>query len=104
MALKKSYSSEFGTTHSNAYHKVTSVSWNALAYGAAALPDGIEETEWLRCGVSVFATEAARTSRSKELGSSSFSFEYDSDIDKSWVVQAYEHLKTLDDYEDAEDV
>ena len=102
MALKKSYSSEFGTTHSNAYHKVTSVSWNALAYGAAAL--GIEETEWLRCGVSVFATEAARTANSGSLGSSSFSFEYDSDIDKSWVVQAYEHLKTLDDYEDAEDV
>jgi len=104
MALKKSYSSRFGTTHSNAYHKVTSVSWNALAYGAAAMPDGIEETEWLRCDVSVFANETARTSRSKELGSLSFTFEYDSDIDKSWVVQSYEHLKTLDDYEDAEDV
>ena len=102
MALKKSYSSEFGITHSNAYHKVTSVSWNALAYGAAAL--GIEETEWLRCDVSVFANEAARTSRSKELGSLNFTFEYDPDIDKSWVVQTYEHLKTLDNYEDAEDV
>ena len=104
MALKKSYSSEFGTTHSNAYHKVTSVSWNAPGSEAPPLPDGIEATEYLRGDVSVFATEAARTANSGSLGSSSFSFEYDSDIDKSWVVQAYEHLKTLDDYKDAEDV
>ena len=104
MALKKSYSSEFGITHSNAYHKVTSVSWNALAYGAPPLPDGIEATEYLRGDVSVFATEAARTANSGSLGSINFIFEYDSDIDKSWVVQSYEHLKTLDDYEDAEDV
>ena len=100
MALKKSYSSRFGTTHSNAYHKVTSVIWNSNVLAPTAMTD----QEYLRGDVSVFATEAARTSRSKELGSSSFSFEYDSDIDKSWVVQSYEHLKTLDDYEDAEDV
>jgi hypothetical protein len=91
MALKKSYSSRFGTTHSNAYHKVTSVSWNS-------------NQEYLRGDVSVFATEAARTANSGSLGSINFIFEYDPDIDKSWVVQSYEHLKTLDNYEDAEDV
>ena len=104
MALKKSYSSRFGTTHSNAYHKVTSVSWNAPGSEAPPLPDGIEATEYLRGDVSVFATEAARTANSGSLDSINFIFEYDSDIDKSWVVQSYEHLKTLDDYEDAEDV
>ena len=104
MALKKSYSSRFGTTHSNAYHKVTSVSWNALAFGAPPLPDGIEATEYLRGDVSVFDTEAASTANSGSLDSINFIFEYDSDIDKSWVVQSYEYLKTLDEFQDAEDV
>jgi len=102
MALKKSYSSQFGTTHSNAYHKVTNVSWNSNIL--MPTPTMTEDKEYLYGNVSVFATEAARTANSGSLGSSSFSFEYDSDIDKSWVVQAYEHLKTLDDYKDAEDV
>ena len=101
MALKKSYSSQFGTTHSNAYHKVTNVSWNSNIQMPTPTDDDIE---YLHGNVSVFATEAARTANSGSLGSSSFNFEYDSDIDKSWVVQAYEHLKTLDDYKDAEDV
>ena len=101
MALKKSYSSQFGTTHSNAYHKVTNVSWNS---NMMSTPTMAEDVEYLHGNVSVFATEAARTANSGSLGSSSFSFEYDSDIDKNWVVQAYEHLKTLDDYKDAEDV
>jgi len=101
MALKKSYSSQFGTTHSNAYHKVTSVSWNS---NIMPTPTMAEDVEYLHGNVSIFATEATRTANSGSLGSSSFSFEYDSDIDKSWVVQAYEHLKTLDDYKDAEDV
>ncbi len=101
MALKKSYSSQFGTTHSNAYHKVTNVSWNS---NIMPTPTMAEDVEYLHGNVSIFATEATRTANSGSLGSSSFSFEYDSDIDKSWVVQAYEHLKTLDDYKDAEDV
>ena len=101
MALKKSYSSQFGTTHSNAYHKVTNVSWNSNVQTPTAMT---EDKEYLHGNVSVFATEATRTANSGSLGSLNFTFEYDPDIDKSWVVQTYEHLKTLDDYEDAEDV
>ena len=101
MALKKSYSSRFGTTHSNAYHKVTNISWNSSIQMSGALVEG---EEYLHGNVSIYATEATRTASSGSLGSLSFRFEYDSDVDKSWVVQSYEHLKTLDDYEDDEDV
>ena len=90
MALKKSYSSRFGTNHTQAYHKISAIEW----YGGLTI----------NCRVGIYATEAARTAESQSIGEVQYSFLYTGSIDESFVSQSYEHLKTLDEYSGATDV
>ena len=89
MALKKSYSSRFGTNHPQAYHKISRL-WfnhNRIDYNVA-----------------IYATEAAKTANSQSIADVLYDMSYSGSVDESFVSQSYEHLKTLDDYAGATDV
>ena len=89
MALKKSYSSRFGTNHTQAYHKVIRVTM---------------ANDQMECQVGVYASEAARTANSGSLDLFWYYFPYISSINENFVSQSYEHLKTLYTYTEALDV
>ena len=93
MALKKSYSSKFGTSHTQAYHKIEWVSCQC----AADLPR-------IEFRVGVYATTAARTAGSASLQENMHTFPYSGSIDESFVSHSYEHLKSLDEYSGSADV
>jgi hypothetical protein len=92
MALKKSFSSKFGTTHSNAYHRVDWLSVYAF------------QNQSIEFRVGIYATEAAKNANSASLEEKQFTFPYTSSIDESFVSQSYEHLKSLDEYSGSADV
>ena len=94
MALKQSYSSRFGTTHANAYYKITGVSCINQDSDRAVL----------ECRLSVYATETAKTKNSASLGEQMYTFPYTGSIDESFVSQSYEYLKGLDEYSGSTDV
>ena len=101
MALKKSYTSPFGTSHANAYHVVDMVKISSLAKRAVV-------------GVNIFSTEANRNGDKLPVGTNTFMFDgddYDNVIAPESNIQSgdnlhksiYNHLKALDEYEGAED-
>ena len=92
MALRKSYSSRFGTNHTQAYHKVDWVSC------------GCSEGGNMEIRVGVYATAAARTAGSASLEDVTYHAKYSSSVDESFVSQSYEHLKSLDEYSGSADV
>ena len=92
MALKKSLSSKFGTTHSNAYHRIDWIS-------VSTFPG-----QNLTYRVNVYATEAAKNANSASLEERHYDFPYTGSIDESFVSQSYEHLKSLDEYSGSADV
>ena len=92
MALKQSYSSRFGTTHTQAYHKITNVVCNTGSTGT------------LDCIVGVYATETAKTKNSASLGEQNYTFPYSASINESFISQSYEYLKGLDEYSGSTDV
>ena len=83
MALKKSYSSKYGTNHSESYHMVGSAT------------GGGDE---MQCNVLVYASAAARTANSGSINSSWYQFAYSASVNESFISQSYEHLKGLPEY------
>ena len=76
MALKKSYSSRYGTNHTQAYHKVDWVSC------------GCSEGGNMEIRVGVYATAAAKTAGSASLADTHYNFPYTGSIDESFVSQS----------------
>ena len=92
MALKKSYSSKFGTSHTQAYHKINYVACSPVENGN------------IEFRVGVYATAAARNANSESIQDNYFVFPYTGSVDESFVSQSYEHLKSLDEYSGSTDV
>ena len=92
MALKKSYSSKFGTSHTQAYHKIDWVSCSTVSIGNMEIRVGI------------YATAAAKAAGSASLADIHYNLPYTSSVDESFVSQSYEHLKSLDEYSGSADV
>lgn len=103
MALKLSYSDQYGTTHGNAYHRVTEINRDIMH-------------KQIRIEVSTYKDKDARDGGKKEIlrryfelsaldeGYSKFEL---TEIDKAGVndiKQSYEYLKTLDDWSQAENI
>ena len=83
MALKKTFTLENGLVANNAYIRVTNISITNKQHAVANLSFGVDET-------------------SMPFQHKTIPFAYDLQGDNAWV-QAYTHIKTLPEYEDALD-
>ena len=93
MALKKSYSSRYGTNHTQAYHKIDWVACNCNA-----------SHPQIEFRVGIYATAGAKTAGSASLQENMHTFPYSGSVDENFVSQSYEHLKSLDEYSGSADV
>ncbi len=94
MALKKSYRSNFGITHADAYHRINGIHWVPV--------DDISGS--LDVKVYSYDTKEARTAGSQSLSVRRYSWPLTGSINQNWVSQSYEHLKTISDFSGSVDI
>jgi len=111
MALEQAYT-RFGHEFANAYHKINSLSYNInermeTTYSEEVAEDGtitrtpttaIKQDVRANVNVTIYPSAAEREKLGEVLGGTSYNFEIDLDSELNWIEQAYEHLKTLDNY------
>ena len=118
MALTKSLE-KFGTTFSDAYHRITNLNYSVYEYQEASLteaePDAdgnpqmpIETVTWVsrknaNFQVSTYVDSSARDSHSQPVTTNHYEFTPDWDSSENILAQAYAYLKTLDEYDGAVD-
>ena len=100
MALKLAYTSKFGTSHSNAYHRINKVQWNTTSPSFV----GPEGSGSIAITISSYATQNAKDNDSEPLIERNYNLSYTSSVAENWVSQSYEYLKTLDDFNGSENV
>ena len=117
MALQAPFT-RFGHEFTEAYHKINSLSYNIgerieTTYTETVAEDGtvtrtpstslVKNVECI-VYVLVYPSATERAKLGEILGDARYSFTVDLDSEVNWIEQAYEHLKTLDVYADAETV
>ena len=98
-----------GLTLDTAYIKVSEINWSDQKYWGAAkqgmrLEDGTasEPGKWVNVRLTIYASKEARDNGEKLLYHKSIKMPLS--FEKNWVQQAYEYLKTLDEFQGTEDV
>ena len=94
MALKKSYRSNYGITHANAYHRINGINWVPLHDSSGSL----------RVQVYSYDTQEARSAGSESLAIKQYSWPITGSVNENWVSQSYEHLKTTSDFNGSVDI
>jgi hypothetical protein len=94
MGLKKSYRSNFGITHANAYHKIDGIMWVPLHDSSGSL----------NLQVYSYDTREARAAGSQSLDNRQYTWPLTGSVNESWVSQSYEHLKTTSDFTGSIDI
>ena len=117
MALQAPFT-RFGHEFAEAYHKINSLSYNINERIETTYTETVAENGAItrtpstslvknvdcRVNITIYPSAAERAKLGEVLGNSGYSFTVDLDSEVNWIEQAYEHLKTLDVYADAETV
>ena len=117
MALQAPFT-RFGHEFAEAYHKINSLSYNInerieTTYTETVAKDGtvtrtpstsLVKNVDCRVNITIYPSAAERAKLGEVLGGNTYNFTVDLDSEVNWIEQAYEHLKTLDVYADAETV
>ena len=120
MAIKNNFE-KFGTTFTDAYHRISSLSYNVsdmeesvkVAEGTTD-ENGVPvppqfEMQWKKRAtasgeVTSYASQAAREAHSEAFARTYFSFTVDLEGTDNWMEQAYAYVKTLDAFTGSVDV
>jgi len=108
MALQKEIQTH-GLTIGKAYLKVSEINWSDQSYWKGAeqpmeLADGskAKSGEWVSVRVTAYADKEAKDNSEEPMYSKQVMMPIA--YSENWVKQAYEYLKTLDEFSDSEDV
>jgi len=108
MALQKEIQTH-GLTIGDAYIKVSEINWSDQSYWKGAeqpmeLANGnmAEPGKWVGVRVTAYANKEARDNFEEPMYNKLIMMPIA--YSKNWVEQAYEYLKTLDEFSDTEDV
>ena len=103
MALEQSVTSKYGITCSKGYIVVNGVMYDkGLLSPTNPVADGENNNSTI--SVVVYADKAARDNNDQHIDQLSVRFKMDIAAGDNAILQAYAHLKTLDEYKDAKDV
>ena len=120
MAIKNNFE-KFGTTFTDAYHRISSLSYNVSDLQENVMiteptvdEDGVPvpaqyEMQWKKKAtangeVTSYASQVAREAHSEAFARTYFSFTVDLEGSDNWMEQAYTHIKTLDAFAGSVDV
>lgn len=99
MALELTFD-KFGFTAGNAYHVINHLGFSKQLNE----PTNPTEHKNTHIAVNTYVDKATRDADGEPMITRSFNFDFDSSSDDNIQVQAYAHLKSLDEFKDAKDV
>ena len=118
MALTQSFE-KYGATFESAYHRITNLHYNVHEYQEMVYVDAepdedgnptppIMETQWVtkrqaRFTLATYVDAEAREAHKEPVAQAEYSFTPDWESADNILAQAYEYVKTLDDYAEAVD-